>query len=67
LAVLPNMQNHGIGSALLKKIENRFNPKRYELFTGSKNDKNIYFYKKTGYSVFKKSKPASGYIELLYL
>ncbi len=67
LAVLPDMQNHGIGSALLKEIENRFNPKRYELFTGSKSDKNIYFYKKAGYSVFKKTKLGRSNIEMLYL
>lgn len=67
LAVLPDMQNHGIGSALLKEIESRFNPKRYELFTGSKSDKNIYFYKKSGYSVFEKTKSGCGNIEMLYL
>lgn len=67
LAVLSDMQNHGIGSALLKEIEGRFHPKRYELFTGSKSDKNIYFYKKSGYSVFKKTKLGRSNIEMLYL
>jgi GNAT superfamily N-acetyltransferase len=67
VAVLPDMQNHGIGAALLKEIENRFMPKRYELFTGSKSDRNIYFYKKAGYSVFKKAKSGGSNIEILYL
>jgi ribosomal protein S18 acetylase RimI-like enzyme len=67
IAVLPDMQNHGIGSALLKEIEGRFHPKRYELFTGSKSEKNIRFYTKAGYSVFKKAKSEHGNIEILYL
>ncbi len=68
LAVLQDMQNQGIGSALLKEIEDRFHPKRYELFTGSKSDKNIYFYKKAGYSIFlKKAEPGCANIEILYL
>ena len=54
LIVHPNYQNKGIGSTLLFAIENRFpGAERYELFTGHKDEKNLYFYKKQGYAVFK--------------
>lgn len=45
LAIHPDMQNQGIGTALMQEIEKSYNPKRYELFVGSKSDKNIYFIK----------------------
>lgn len=46
LAVHPNSQNRGIGTALMKAIEGYFKPQRFELFVGSRSDKNIYLYKK---------------------
>ena len=50
LIVHPEYQNIGIGSLLLKEIENRFfHLQRYELFTGHKSSRNLYFYKKHGY------------------
>jgi ribosomal protein S18 acetylase RimI-like enzyme len=50
LVVKPELQNKGIGSQLLKEIENRFyHLQRYELFTGQKNLRNLKFYKKHGY------------------
>lgn len=50
LVVYPDYQNRGIGSRLLNEIENRyFHLQRYELFTGHKSSRNLYFYKKHGY------------------
>jgi GNAT superfamily N-acetyltransferase len=53
LIVHPDYQNLGIGSALLEKIEKCQQAKRYELFTGSKSERNLYLYKKHGYREFK--------------
>jgi ribosomal protein S18 acetylase RimI-like enzyme len=52
--VHPESQNKGIGKSLMKAIEEHF-PKvmRYELFTGYKDEKNIYFYKSLGYVPYK--------------
>lgn len=55
-------QNLGIGKKLLKHIEDYFkNAKKYELFTGSKSIKNIEFYKKAGYAVYKEEKVNKNY------
>jgi ribosomal protein S18 acetylase RimI-like enzyme len=67
LAVDPHMQNQGIGQALMKEIEKRFHPKRFELFVGTKSEKNIHLYKKCGYSIYKKSKYGCGDIEVYYM
>lgn len=53
LIVHPDYQNRGIGSALLKEIERIQKAERYELFTGSKSKRNLYFYNKHGYREFK--------------
>jgi ribosomal protein S18 acetylase RimI-like enzyme len=53
LIVHPDNQNRGIGSKLMTEIENRFNTVlKYELFTGSNDEKNIYLYNKLGYKIF---------------
>ena len=67
LIVHPNMQNQGIGMALMRKIESYFQPKRFELFTGSKSKKNIYLYEKLGYSIFKKEQNECGGMEMVYM
>jgi ribosomal protein S18 acetylase RimI-like enzyme len=67
LAVDPKMQNQGIGKALMKKIEKLYNPKRYELFVGTKSDKNIYLYKKLGYTIYKTEKYGCRDIEIFYM
>lgn len=65
--VHPDYQNKGIGKILMKDIENVFNGcKRYELFTGSKSIRNIYFYEKLGYRIFKTEK-LTDEIEFVYL
>ena len=54
LIVHPSFQNQGIGTKLMKAIEQSFKDiKRCELFTGHKSEKNIYIYKKLGYQEFK--------------
>jgi len=46
-----NYRNQGIGKLLMKEIEKINNDaKKYELFTGYKSKRNIYFYKKLGYT-----------------
>ena len=57
LIVHPEFQNQGIGTTLLKEIENNFNhAKRFELFTGYKSRKNLYIYRKCGFGIFKREK-----------
>jgi ribosomal protein S18 acetylase RimI-like enzyme len=54
LIVHPEHQNMGHGTKLMKEIERRFDKvQKYELFTGFRDDKNIYLYKKLGYKIFK--------------
>jgi len=67
LAVHPDSQNRGIGTALMKAIENYYKPQRFELFVGSKSDKNIYLYKKLGYTIYKTEKYGCGDIEIFYM
>jgi ribosomal protein S18 acetylase RimI-like enzyme len=63
LIVLPQYQNNGIGKALMAEIENQFksNVARYELFTGSRDPRNLYLYDKLGYKTFKTEKHNHGY------
>ena len=67
LAVHPDMQDQGVGTALMQEIEKLYNPERYELFVGSKSDKNIYLYKKLGYNIYEKNKYECGDIEIFYM
>jgi ribosomal protein S18 acetylase RimI-like enzyme len=57
LIVHPDFQNRGIGSKLLTDIEKRLrHARRYELFTGHKSQRNLSFYRKRGYAVFRRQK-----------
>ncbi len=58
LIVIPENQNHGIGKALMNAIENKFRNavKRYELFTGVRDPRNLYLYDQLGYKSFKTKK-----------
>lgn len=56
LIVHPDHQNQGIGTILMKRIEEVESSTRYELFTGSKNERNLYFYHKLGYREFRRRK-----------
>lgn len=67
LIVHPEFQNKGRGTALLLKIEESLLPvKRYELFTGSEDKKNIYLYTKHGYNVFN-TKVITSKLSLVFL
>jgi ribosomal protein S18 acetylase RimI-like enzyme len=67
LSVLPQMQNKGVGTKLMKEIEACFNPVRYDLFTASRTTKNVELYKKLGYSEYKREFRGCGNIEAVYM
>jgi N-acetylglutamate synthase-like GNAT family acetyltransferase len=67
LIVHPDHQGQGIGSQLLRRIEQAFNEvDRYELFTGQKSARNICFYERRGYHLFHTEKIKPG-LSLVYL
>jgi ribosomal protein S18 acetylase RimI-like enzyme len=50
LAVAPDVQGNGIGTALVRAIEQRFpGVARFELFTGNKSEANLRLYRRLGY------------------
>jgi hypothetical protein len=51
----------------MKKIEQCFNPKRYELFVGVKSDNNLHLYQKLGYAIFQKAPYGCGDIEMFFM
>ena len=53
LMVHPQHRCRGYGTMLLNEIEQYFPQKRYELFTSTKSEKNIRFYQKMGYRIFR--------------
>ncbi|MFP4163624.1 MAG: GNAT family N-acetyltransferase [Chitinispirillaceae bacterium] len=64
--VHPDYQNRGIGSRLVTAMESCFqNAERFELFTGFRDEKNLYLYQKLGYRKFKKKN--SGKMVFIYL
>ena len=67
IVVIPEYQNQGIGSILLREIEKR-NPNAisFQLFTGSKSKRNIHLYKKVGYETIGTQVTNQG-IELLHM
>jgi ribosomal protein S18 acetylase RimI-like enzyme len=65
--VHPKFQNRGIGKLLMNEIEKRFSHiPRFELFTGSSEEKNLYFYQSIGYLPFKEEK-VSEKLTFIYL
>lgn len=67
LAVHPDYQNKGIGTSLMRDIEKYFTPRYFELFAGTKSEKNIYLYQKLGYRTYKTAKYECGDIEIFYM
>ncbi len=67
LAVRPELQNRGIGTALMSEIEKRFIPTRFELFVGAKSENNIHLYTKLGYTTFNKGGECCGSVETLFM
>lgn len=54
LIVHPNHQGQGIGTALMESFESCFSQvQRFELFTGTKSNRNIHLYERLGYKIFK--------------
>jgi GNAT superfamily N-acetyltransferase len=67
LVVTPDHQGKGLGGALLAAIEQEFaHVRRFELFTGHKSLKNLGFYKRRGYTEFKRH-PDSPEVTLIFL
>jgi ribosomal protein S18 acetylase RimI-like enzyme len=67
LIVHPDFQNQGIGTNLIKEIEDIFKEcKRFELITGHKSKKNLKLYEKIGYKKFKTEKLTES-LNLVYL
>ena len=67
LIVHPNFQNRGIGTKLLNQVEETFDDvERFELFTGSRSEKNLYLYQKVGYTVFR-SEELTDKVSLVFL
>ena len=55
LIVHPDYQNRGIGSRLMKEIEEYFNQaKRYVLFTGHRSERNLRLYHRLGYQPYQR-------------
>ena len=55
LIVHPQFQNHGIGSQLMRAVEDKLKSAgalRYELFTGDRSERTIRLYQKLGYHIF---------------
>jgi len=55
LIVHPAAQNQGIGSALMRHLDDYYSQAaRFELFTGEKSLRNLYLYRKLGYIEYKR-------------
>ena len=67
LMVHPGFQGQGIGSCLLRAIEECFSTaSRFELFTGSRSEDNIRLYQRHGYAV-SRMKSLSPNVDIVFL
>ena len=66
LMVHPNFRHNGYGTRLIKKIEEYFPNKRYELFTSTRSKDNIRLYQRLGYKIFK-SKAINDELQFVYM
>ena len=62
LIVRPDHQGKGIGKRLLAAIESKIHRKRFELFTSSKNERNLGLYEKSGYKRCREETSEAGII-----
>lgn len=57
LIVHPDFQDQGIGTKLMRGVEQRFDQGgRYELFTGHRSERNLHLYQKLGYEPFRRER-----------
>ena len=67
LIVHPDFQRRGMGTKLLKRIEEIFpTAYRFELFTGHRSESNIRLYSKLGYRIFKRE-PMTERLTFVYM
>ena len=68
LIVHPEFQRQGIGSQLLRSIEDRFKGvvSRFELFTGNRSEDNIRLYHRHGYAIVR-AQPLSQAVSIIFL
>ena len=65
--VHPDYQNRGIGTQIMHAIEEHFPiAQRFELFTGTKSERNLHFYQKLGYKPFRQE-ALNDKVTLVYL
>lgn len=66
LIVEPKYQRQGIGTCLLKKVEEEYQEKRCELFTSTRSKNNLKLYQSLGYRVFRE-RAVTEELKFLYL
>ncbi len=66
LMVHPDYRHNGYGTRLIKRIEEYFPNKRYELFTSTRSKDNIRLYQSLGYKIFN-SKAINDELQFVYM
>lgn len=67
IIVDPDFQNQGIGTSLIEEVFTLFKKaKRFDIFTGHKDEKNLYLYKKIGFKEYKTEKMDNN-LSIVYL